>query len=81
MRVAIDRAGRMVIPKALRDEVGITGPTEVEVEEVNGTLEVSVPPIPAHVEMRDGLPVIVPEVPVPTMTAEDVRAAIDRVRR
>jgi len=71
----------MVIPKALRDEVGIKGPTEVEIEEYNGDLTVSVPRIPAHVEMRDGLPVIVPEVPVRTMTAEDVRAAIDRVRR
>jgi AbrB family looped-hinge helix DNA binding protein len=81
MRVAIDRAGRMVVPKALRDEVGIHGPTEVEVEEHNGDLTVSVPRIPAHVEMRDGLAVIVPEVPMKPMTAEDVRAAIDRVRR
>jgi hypothetical protein len=36
--------------------------------------------VPAHVEMRDGLPVIVPEVPMLPMTAEDVRDAIDRVR-
>ena len=29
MRVAIDRAGRLVIPKTLRDEIGLT-PGEVE---------------------------------------------------
>jgi AbrB family looped-hinge helix DNA binding protein len=81
MRVAIDAAGRLVIPKALRAELGITGPTEVEIVEVNGNLELSVPNVPAHIEMRDGLPVIVPEVPMKPMTAEDVRAALDRVRR
>jgi bifunctional DNA-binding transcriptional regulator/antitoxin component of YhaV-PrlF toxin-antitoxin module len=71
----------MVIPKALRDELGIHGPTEVDVEEYSGELRMSVPPIPAHVEMRDGLAVIVPEVPMKPMTAEDVRAALERVRR
>jgi AbrB family looped-hinge helix DNA binding protein len=81
MRVAIDAAGRMVVPKSLRAELGITGPTEVEVVSADGHLELSVPDTPAHVEMRDGLAVIVPDAPVPTMTAEDVRKTLEDVRR
>lgn len=37
--------------------------------------------VPAHVEMRDGLPVIVTDRPMKPLTVEDTRAAIDRSRR
>jgi len=81
MRVAIDAAGRMVVPKSLRAELGITGPAEVEVVSADGHLELSVPDTPAHVEMRDGFAVIVPEVPMPPLTVDDVRKALEEVRR
>lgn len=81
MRVAIDAAGRMVVPRSLRTELGITGPTEVEVVSADGHLELSVPDTPAHVEMRDGLAVIVPDGFVPPLTAGDVRKALEDVRR
>lgn len=81
MRVAIDNVGRIVIPKSLRAELGITGLTEVEVVSTDGRLELSVPDVPAHLEMRDGLAVIVPEAPMPPMTADDARDVLDRIRR
>lgn len=81
MRVAIDGAGRLVLPKALRVELGISGPTEVEVLAADGHLELTVPDVPAHVEMRDGLAVIAPEIPIPAMTSDDVREALERARR
>lgn len=81
MRIAIDAAGRLVVPKSLRAELGITGPTEVEVISADGRLELSVPDVPAHVEMRDGFAVIVPERPVLPMTPEAVRKALEDVRR
>jgi len=71
----------MVIPKSLRAELGIIGSTEVEVVSTNGHLELSLPEVPAHLEMRDGFPVIVPEAPIPPMTADDVRGVLDSVRR
>jgi len=80
MRVAIDAAGRMVVPKSLRAELGIAGPTEVEVVSADGRLEVSVPDVPAHLEKRDGFTVIVADVPMPALTADDVRDVLDRVR-
>lgn len=81
MRVAIDAAGRMVLPKQLREELGISGPAKVEVVSADGHLELSIPDTPAYVEMREGLAVIVPDAPVPAMTAEDVRKALEAVRR
>jgi AbrB family looped-hinge helix DNA binding protein len=81
MRVAIDGVGRVVIPKPMRDALGIDGPTELELTEVNGSLELTVPYIKAHLEERDGHTVIVPDEPVPPMTTELVREVLERVRK
>ncbi len=35
--------GRLVVPKALRAELGITGPTELEVTARDGVIELAVP--------------------------------------
>ncbi len=81
MRVAIDGVGRIVIPKRMREELGIDGPSELELTASDGRLELTVPDIAAHIEIRDGLAVIVPEQPVPRLTAEMTREAIERSRR
>jgi len=80
MRVAIDAAGRLVIPKPLRDELGISGPTELEITAVDGRLEVDVPYLDVTVEMDGGVAVFRTPDPVPSQTAEDVRDALERVR-
>lgn len=71
----------MVVPKMLRAELGITGPTELEVIARDGVIELSVADVQGRVEDHDGDPVIVTEAPMKPLTVEDVRAAIDRVRR
>ena len=80
MRITMDGAGRLVVPKSLRTELGITGPTEVEIVSADGTLELSVPDVPARLEMEDGLALIVPDAPIPPMSADDVRDVLNRVR-
>ena len=70
-----------MIPKPMRDELGIEGPTELELTAVDGKLELTVPYIEAHLEERNGFTVIVPDEPVPPMTTEMVREAIERSRR
>ena len=81
MRVAIDAVGRLVLPKPLREALGIDGATELEVAARDGVIEIAVTDVPARVEEWDGTPVIVAETPMPSLGVEDVRAAIDRVRR
>jgi AbrB family looped-hinge helix DNA binding protein len=51
MRTTIDRAGRLVVPKALRDQLGFVPGTELEIQAVDGRLEVAVP---SRVRFQDG---------------------------
>ncbi len=81
MRVTIDAAGRLVIPKPLREELGLHGPAEVELSAQDGRIELAVADVPAHVEEPDGFPLIAAERPMPPMSAEETRAAVERVRR
>ncbi len=81
MRVAIDGVGRLVIPKTLRDELGVDGPTDLKLTASDGRLELTVADVPARVEERDGFPVIVTDQPMEPMSATETRAAIERVRR
>jgi bifunctional DNA-binding transcriptional regulator/antitoxin component of YhaV-PrlF toxin-antitoxin module len=81
MRIGIDGVGRLVLPKPLRDELGINGPTELEVAARDGVIELAVADLPARVEEREGVPVIVADGAVPPLSVDETRAAIDRVRR
>ncbi|HEY7076945.1 MAG TPA: hypothetical protein VH418_16325 [Solirubrobacteraceae bacterium] len=81
MRIAIDAVGRVVIPKALRTDLGITGAAELEVAARDGVIELTVAEVPARVEDRADGPVIVTDTPMRPLSVADVRAAIDRVRR
>jgi AbrB family looped-hinge helix DNA binding protein len=43
MRTTIDAAGRIVVPKPLREQLGFSPGTELEIDAVDGRLEVLVP--------------------------------------
>lgn len=81
MKIAMNAVGRLVVPKVLRAELGIIGPTELEVTARDGVIELAVADAPAQIGDRDGEPVILTDAPMKPLTVEDVRAAIDRVRR
>ena len=81
MRTAIDSAGRVVVPKALRDRLGLSGGQELEIRERDGILEIE--PAPAALTLRDdgrGL-AAVPDAPLAPLTDEIVRSTIDATRR
>jgi AbrB family looped-hinge helix DNA binding protein len=81
MRTTIDPAGRIVVPKALRDELGLTGGQELEIAVRDGRLELEPPPVPMHLERRGDVVVAVPDIPVVPLTAPMVREALERTRR
>jgi AbrB family looped-hinge helix DNA binding protein len=51
MRTTIDSAGRIVVPKPLRDQLGFAPGIELELEAVDGRLEVAVP---SRVRVEEG---------------------------
>ena len=70
-----------MIPKAMRDALGVDGPTELELTELDGRLELSVPYADARIEKDGELSTIVIEPAPPSADAGEVRAALERVRR
>ena len=81
MRTTIDAAGRLVIPKRIRERLGLRGNTQVEITERAGRIEIE--PAPTSVELvREGSVLVArPECPLPPLTDEMVRETLDRVRR
>jgi AbrB family looped-hinge helix DNA binding protein len=80
MSTAIDSAGRLVIPKAVRDAAGIAPGTPLEVRFRDGRIEIEPVPLDVSVEAIDGVAVASPQEPVPVLSAETVAATRDRLR-
>jgi AbrB family looped-hinge helix DNA binding protein len=82
MRTTIDRAGRLVVPKAFREALGLQGGAEVEIVLVDGRIEIE--PTPAEIRLEraaDGHLVAVADREMPVLTAERVRSVLEQVRR
>ena len=80
MRTTIDAAGRVVIPKAMRERMGLAAGGEVELHERDTGVEVSPAPVVVRVERRGDGPVLTADVDEP-MTDDQVRDLVERVRR
>jgi hypothetical protein len=70
-----------VVPRKLRDELGFGPGQELELSAVDGRLEVELPVTDMRLEERDGDLVAVTDGPMPTLTAEQVRDTLERIRR
>lgn len=81
MRTTIDGAGRIVVPKAIREVLGLYGGQEIELRATESGIEIEVPPTEMHLEEQDGLLVAVSQVALPRLTRDAVRETLDRVRR
>lgn len=71
----------MVIPKAVRDRIGVVGRAELELVETNGQVVLSVPPDEVTLHERDGLLVAERGPNVVPLDWEVVRDMIDQQRR
>lgn len=81
MRTTIDSGGRVVIPKFARDQWQLEPGSVVEITIRDGWIEVAPAPMTVTVAEVDGVTVATATEPHPTLTAEEVRAATERVRR
>ncbi len=81
MVATIDKAGRIVVPKRLREELGFKPGQRLELSAVDGRLEVEHPTTPMHLEKRSGRLVAVADRSMPTLTQELVRETLEQIRR
>jgi AbrB family looped-hinge helix DNA binding protein len=81
MVTTIDSAGRIVVPKRLREELGFRPGQELELSAVDGRLEVEHPTTPMRLVKRNGRLVAVTDRPMPTLTSDMVRETLERIRR
>ncbi|MGH8776844.1 MAG: AbrB/MazE/SpoVT family DNA-binding domain-containing protein [Jiangellaceae bacterium] len=81
MRVTIDGAGRIVVPKAVRNELNLEGGTTLEIRVHNGRLELEPTVAPMRLVRRGKSLVATTDEPLPRLGPDDVRAVIESIRR
>jgi AbrB family looped-hinge helix DNA binding protein len=82
MFVTIDRAGRLVVPKPIRDRLGLRGGERLEVEEHDGEIRMSrLKPGARLVRTEHGLLTASAAAELPGLGPDEVRELLERTRR
>lgn len=81
MKSTIDGAGRVVIPKALRQRLGLKGGETLDIRERDGRIEIEPAATPMSLAEGPGGSAAVPEEDLPPLTDDIVRATLERTRR
>jgi AbrB family looped-hinge helix DNA binding protein len=81
MKTAIDSAGRIVVPKRLRDALGLVPGQLLDISAEDGRLEVEISATPMALKRRGRGVVAVPDRALPTLTAAQVRETLEKTRR
>lgn len=81
MKTAIDSAGRIVVPKSLRDELGLTPGRDLVIRARDGALVIE--PVPTDVTLvRRGKRLVArPKEALPKLTQDEIRAVLEGSRR
>jgi AbrB family looped-hinge helix DNA binding protein len=79
--LTIDQAGRVVVPKSLRDELGLESGQRLTARVTDGRLELEPLPLEARLVERDGILVIEALELTTPMNRDQVREIIESVRR
>lgn len=80
MKITIDAAGRLVIPKEIRRQAGLKPGAALEIRLREGRVEIEPAPVPVKLVRRGRWLVPVPKVRVPSLREETVRRTRDALR-
>lgn len=81
MSVTIDSAGRLVVPKSVRDAMGLRPGMPVDVAFVDGHIEIEYAPLHADVDTSAALPRLAPREAVDPLDDDTVRSTLESTRR
>lgn len=81
MKATLDAAGRIVVPKALRQTLGLKPGQALDIRAGDGRLEIEIAATPMQLKKRGKGVVAVPDTKLPALGAEQVRDTLERVRR
>ena len=81
MRTTIDAAGRVVVPKSIRDAMGLGAGQEVDIMFTDGRIEIEIATAKVHLEKSGRVPVIVYDEDLPELDENIVRETLEAVRR
>ena len=80
MRTTMDRAGRVVLPKALREAARFRPGAPLDVRVVDGRIQLEPAPADVVLERRGGVLVAAPKRPRPELRAAEVEELVDSLR-
>jgi AbrB family looped-hinge helix DNA binding protein len=81
MKTTIDFAGRLVIPKEIRQEIGLRPGTPLEISLRGSRIEIEPANLPVRLVRKGRLMVAIPEKSVELLTAATVRTTRKRLRK
>ena len=80
-RTGTIEATRIVVPKPLRQALGLKPGQALEIRAEGGRLEIEIAATPMTLQRRGKDVFAVAEVELPALTAEEVRETLERIRR
>lgn len=81
MKRTIDRAGRIVVPKAIREAAQLQPGTEIRFRLRDGRVEIEPVPLTVTLQRRGSLVVAVPPVEQPVLRTTEVEETTGELRR
>ncbi len=81
MRTTIDSAGRIVVPKSVREAMGLSAGREIDVVFTDGRIEIELAPVEVELELGTGLPRARAREDLPPLTDDQIRDTLEATRR